>query len=420
MGPYSRFIASGIILGFAQGLGEIVRACSLTCNVGFRALPLAFLAISFSSVLFVTVRQRLLQRWGARRWRTGSVLAAAGSLLLFRLAAYIVVQAQWNHAARWIYLAFYVWFAIIFTALVSDLLGRAGRAFEGSLAARAILYVSSAILLGGLLGSWSTGMINSWLERLIGGRFEIIRDHIMIAMALILLCDILWVAAPEDGGGPASQARPPLDLMMGWAWIKSDRAVASLALLCFAGGCAAIVSDYLFYWLISEQVRSSSGFVSYFSTFYIWLNGFSLFIIIFGVERIVKKVGLAVALALLPVSLFMGAAYLLFHLSVLVMYVFRIVEEGLWSSLYDPAKENLVLGTDPNRYEALRSLLDAVVYRSGQAAAAIVVLILSSVFKIALSTMVGLLLLIYLLWIWTVVNAARRAQRLIPPEPMIN
>ena len=69
---------------WSRGLGSVVRDCALTCHVGYRHAPIAFLIVAALSFPFVALQIRMQKRWGQETWRVRSTLLIAMSLLLFR------------------------------------------------------------------------------------------------------------------------------------------------------------------------------------------------------------------------------------------------------------------------------------------------------------------------------------------------
>jgi hypothetical protein len=86
--PLRRLAAAAAVLGLVQGLGSVVRDCALTCHVGYRHAPIAFLIVAALSLPFVALQIKMQQRWG-RRVLAGSLDAADRSV-----AARISVSAQ--------------------------------------------------------------------------------------------------------------------------------------------------------------------------------------------------------------------------------------------------------------------------------------------------------------------------------------
>lgn len=277
--------------------------------------------------------------------------------------------------------------------------------------------------------------ISSFLETIIKDRFEIVRDHLMLAMGAALLLNIPVIKimtkgllpssdppsalpTPHSRHTPIGQARVEQEpkLWTAWHWIQNDPKLFSLALFFFMSGATAVLPQFLFYWIISEQVKSTTGFVGFFSTFYIWLNSISLFMLVFGSERIIHRFGLLFALLALPVTLLLGSAYLFFFTLVGAIYVLKIIEETMDETIHEPAIEELFLKLNQSQVPLLRPFLGAFVNRLGKGVMAIFVLLLTLVFHIPMRGMILFLIFSYLLWAITIV-ALKRSESSASPEP---
>ncbi len=399
------------LLGIALGLAKIVRDCSLTCNVGFELAPLAILAIASLALPLSAAKVRAEAWLGRRRWAVGSALLAGASFIAFRYLTRALVSAQeasetgepWTQVLRFVYLGFYVWVGTLVTVLGAAAVGPVFRLFEGPQRERGFAAMGVGLLVGGLVGSLLASRGAGWFVGL-GWRFERARDALLVAAGLVLMLQapvhllIDRFTARSDAAramGPSS-AR----LLTALGEVFSHLSLSRLAALLFTGGVADTLLKYLFYWLVSEQTRpdSATGRTLYFSTFYLWLNGASLVLLAFASERLIRRFGLTFALLSLPVALALGATSLAVTTALAVMYVLKIVEGALHSSIYEPGVDHVYLHLEPERAEPARVLLHGLVGRLGEGAGAILVLALTFGVGVSLRGMLAVLLVVLLGW----------------------
>jgi len=424
------------LLATSLGLGKVVRDCSLTCNVGFELAPLAILAIAVLALPLAAARVRAERRWGYRGWQIGSALAAALSLLAIRSALLLLLRRQeaafdrgedptfWIDALRWAYLAFYVWVGALVALLGANAYGHVFRLYAEGQRERASIYVTAAIVAGGLLGSLIAGGAASFMFDLFGWRFELVRDNLLVGMAVILLLEIPVVLAIERAAGPQAVVAGPASkdgstggLRHTWRLIQGDPTLARLSILLLVGGAADTFLKYLFYWLVSEGTKPSpqTGRTLYFATFYLWLNTASLLMLLLGTGRVLRRFGLSFALLSAPLAVVFGAASLAITTVLTVMYVLRVVESTLHSTLYEPGLDQVYLGLDERRATVVRPVMNGLVSRLGEGAGAVAVLALTFGAGLGLKAMIGVFLAVVIGWIAAAVSL--RTALATSPEP---
>lgn len=413
------------IFGAGVGLGKIVRDCSLTCNVGYRYAPLAILAVAIAVVPLASFAIRTERRWGYRRWQLSSLILAAASLVGFRLLTFWLVQGQgaamatahpataWAEALRWTYLAFYVWVGALATLLSANVLSGVLRVFPPSERAQGAGALPFAFALGGLLGSLLAGEGAAWLMTRFHWGYEVVRDHLMIAMAICFLCQIPIVLAVERRYPPRGDPDPPAaapGLGDALRRLFANRLTAGIAAVVLLGGVAETLLAYGFYWLVSLHVGYQNGRTLYFATFYAWLNGVNLVLLAFGTPRLIQRFGLGFALVTLPLSAAGGTAVLAIHVTVTVMYALRVGTTSLRSALYEPAF-NRVLVTIPAGETGPTRLLRGLVPRVGEALGALVALVFSIVPGLGVRALVLLLVGVLLAWAAAAAGLGRRIRQ---------
>jgi len=417
--PRLRLVLAGLpaaFLGMSLGLGKIVRDCSLTCNVGYDLSPLAILAIAVLALPLSAVRVRWERRFGSHAWQLGCTLLAASSFLVFRLLTFVLFRGQqaaeqsdgdpssWILALRLVYLAFYVWVGVVTAFLGANAFGHVFRLFRGEDRERGFVAVGIGIVVGGMAGSALAKLLASVSFRFMDWRFELVRDNLMGPMGLALLLQVPVILAIErlSGRQAAAAAGPPRAATRLGALLKEVAEhpdLGRLAALMLIGGVADTILKYLFYWLVSEQTGPTNGRTLYFANFYLWLNGASLLMLAFGSSRLIQRFGVGLALLSLPAAVSLGALSLAFSTVLAIMYVLKIVESALHSTLYEPGVDRLYLLIPDDRAAEVRALLTGLVSRIGEGAGALLVLVLSFGVGISLRAMTLVLLGVLLAWL---------------------
>ena len=413
--PLRRLAAAAFVLGLVQGLGSVVRDCALTCHVGYRHAPLAFLIVAALSLPFVALQIRMQKRWGQETWRVRSTLLIAMSLLLFR---FVLTQLRGESGPVGTgsivsYVGFFVWvdvaFMLISAQLFSLLQGDENETDRG------LTVFAASVYAGGLSG----GLITSFANRILIERWllpmDVARDHLMIPMAvtLLLLIPIARTDAPESlksagtepdspqGGGGFAEALRVL------AGDSGARAVTTAFVLAAASG---ICLESLFYWILTLNASGGTGFVQLLASLSIWMNGASLVLAAGGSSRIIRHLGLAASVLAVPACLLLGSGYLLVAAALTVMLIMRVLKDSLSGGLYEPASERLLVRLQGPRYGEQRPIFE-VASRIGTGLGALVVLVLTLLFKVSVQVMVGVVVGMHLLWLLSLIPLTQRIRK---------
>lgn len=380
-------LAPALVLGVAFGAGFIVRDCSLTCNVGFRAVPWAFLAIAALSLPMVALQVRLLAGVDFRAWQTGCAVFAALAMIGFRQWTGEAVRSNPYasssdpvFAVQFAYLSYYVVVDPLCVLLATNLVCLGRRVYGASEAERAIAVVAAGVLGGGMLGSLLAGFVVPYLMESHFLAYETARDHLLWVVALccfgyaVLATQVAQRFPREDPPQEAEEASPRARLWPVLGRLAREPSLRLTFLTLSLTGVAFVQFDYLFYWVISEQVDASQGRTGWFAMFYLVLNGASLGLLLFGTGRLLRLLGLALTLAALPFLLVAGVGWLWAAMSVLAICGVRIARDGFTRTLYEPAIESLICRLDPERYALIRTVLGGLGFSSGLGVGALVLL----------------------------------------------
>ncbi|MCM2256377.1 MAG: hypothetical protein NDJ94_11980 [Vicinamibacteria bacterium] len=411
-----------LLVGAGLGIGKVVRDCSLTCNVGFRYVPLALLAVALVTAPAAGLALRAQARLGPGRWDRRLALGTAAALLGFRL------WTAWLHslhatglgtdgslrfvivAMRWSYLFFYVGIGVLFGLLAGaafEVLLRAARNERGTGAeGRALLHGALAFTVGGLAGSLlARGLAAAWAG---GGSYWATRDDLMLVMALVI-AGAFSRTGPVATQGPAVTATPAAVPGVGAAFraLLAQPEGRLAALLVTVGGAADSVLKFIFYWAISEGTSAAGGRTALFADFYVFLGTGNLLMLAFGTSRVLRSLGLAVSLAALPSALLLGSAALAFQVSLAVVYALRLAESSLHVALNDPAIDRLMLTAEAETGESARATIKGAGPRFGEGLGAVVVLVADRGFGAGLDALLALLAGLAAIWLLGIVTHRR-------------
>jgi hypothetical protein len=413
--PLRRLAAAAFVLGMVQGLGSVVRDCALTCHVGYRHAPMAFLIVAALSLPFVALQIRMQKRWGQETWRVRSTLLIALSLLLFRFVLSLLRGESGPVGTGSIvsYVGFFVWVDVAFMLLGAQLFSLLQG--DESETDRGLTVFAASVYAGGLFG----GLITSAANRVLIERWllpmDVARDHLMVPMALTLL--LLIPIARADDPGPLKQVGteiPSSQVGGGFAdalrVLTGDAQARSVTAAFVLAAASGICLESLFYWILTLNASGGTGFVQLLASLSIWMNGASLVLAAGGSSRIIRHLGLAASVLAVPACLLLGSGYLLLAAALTVMLIMRVLKDSLSGGLYEPASERLLVRLQGARYGEQRPIFE-VASRIGTGLGALVVLVLTLLFKVSVQVMVGVVIAVHLFWLLSLIPLAQRVRR---------
>lgn len=414
---FRRLGAAALVLGLVQGLGGIVRDCALTCNVGYRQAPIAFLIVASLSLPLVALQLRMQRTLGQELWRVYSTLFIAITLLAFRLALGVLRldSGATGLLSKLTYLGFFVWVDLAFMILSAQLFSL----LQGDEAStdRGLTVFATAMYGGGLVGGIVASSINTWLVEHLRLPFDVARDHLMIAMAAALL--LLLPAGrgnsaappvPAPAAEPAPAAGPGGTLALTLRILTGDPHARLVSMAFAFAAASAICLESLFYWILSEQATGGGGFVRLLATLAIWMNGVGLLLAAGGASRIIRHLGLGVVVLAVPACLLIGSGYLLLATALVVMLAMRVLKDSLSGGLYEPASERLLVRLHGAGYGKHRPVFD-VASRLGTGLGALLVLMLTLLLRVPLRVLIAVVVILHLAWLAALIPLARWARR---------
>lgn len=393
-----------------------MRDCALTCNVGYRQAPIAFLIVASLSLPLVALQLRMQRSLGQELWRVYSTLFIAITLLAFRLALGVLRPESGASGllSKLTYLGFFVWVDLAFMILSAQLFSLLQG--DESSTDRGLTVFATAMYGGGLVGGIVASSINTWLVEHLHLPFDVARDHLMIAMAAVLLLLLPAGRASANASStpapaaPAPAAEPGGTLALTLRILTGDPHARLVSLAFAFAAASAICLESLFYWILSEQATGGGGFVRLLATLAIWMNGFGLLLAAGGASRIIRHLGLGVVVLAVPACLLIGSGYLLLATALAVMLAMRVLKDSLSGGLYEPASERLLVRLHGAGYGKHRPVFD-VASRLGTGIGAVLVLLLTLLLHVPLRVLIAIVVILHLAWLAALIPLARWARR---------
>jgi len=306
--------------------------------------PFAFLVARMPRARFVS--------WGYRFF--------ALNLLVF----FVLLRGASDDAAIWLGRAFWIWTSTFNMFVVSIFWSVMADVFSPAQSTRLFGFIAA----GGTIGAISGAATTSALVGVAGAANLLLVSAALLEVAA-LAARRLFVLAPGDA--PARLAAPGgADAIGGSAWEGLRRSLTdpylfnvTLHMLGFT-----LLTTFLYFQqatIVDAALTDRTARTRFFANIDLAVNSTELLTQMFATGRLVRTVGVAVSLALLPLLSIPGFVWLAIAPTIPVLMAFQIFRRSFNFSVARPSREMLFTVVAPgDRYKA-KTFIDTVIYRVG-------------------------------------------------------
>ena len=375
----STFTAMVTLFGFmaSHALLETARDALFLADTSAMRLPWVYLAIAMVSLV-------LSQVYGADAAKQGrglsAWLAGAGAITLGFWALAFTGQS-------WVYYGLYVWSGVIATLILIRFWLLLGDRFTATEAKRVFAVIGTGSVLGAIVGSAAAAVLSIAFGA----------HHLILASAVLMLGTAVVSGRVAEGtpssktperSGPGVLGRIVLRLMghpveredtgrrtlaESLSLVTSRPYARRVALVVVLSTVTLTVADFVFKSAIDSYVEPADmGTV--FASIYLVLNVLSLVTQVFVVGWVLRHLSLTSALAVLPALILGGAIGLVVLGGLAAAVAIKGVDGALRHTLHRTSTELLYVPMTEHLRNAVKTLIDVVGQRGGQALSSIVIL----------------------------------------------
>jgi ATP:ADP antiporter, AAA family len=287
-------------------------------------------------------------------------------------------------------LAFYLWVGIFSVMIIAQFWSFAADVYTEAQGKRlfAILWIGSTV--GAVAGAALAGALIKPLG--VYGMMLAAAGFLLAALGLTIVVARrerrgARERAPTSTDKSAEPAESPLGTKGGFALILADRYLLLVAALSFVLNCVKTNGEYILDRSLLEHVKAitpagvnahafSQVYIGTFKAHYfLYVNVATVVLQVFIVSRIIKYLGVRVALFIGPVLLLAGYSATAFVPVFSLIFGLKIAENTLDYSLGNTSRQALWLLTSRDEKYQAKSVIDAAVVRAGDALAAGVTLL---------------------------------------------
>lgn len=326
---------------------------------GIENLPWLFTATLVAMILLNVPFGYLVKRLPRVRFIPMTYRFFSVNVLLFAVALHVADREQ----AVWIGRFFFVWLSVFNLFVVSIFWQTIVDVFTSEQGKRLFGFIAAGATIGAIAGSATTAVlahsVPTWA--LLVGAAVLLEIAVFSVLRLSHVSDALAHTPDAQSGERAIGGSS-------WAGIahvlKSPYLLnISLFLLLFS-----ITSTFLYFEQVTIAAKAfpdRASQTSFFATVDLAVNGLTLLIQVFLTGRVVRLVGVGMALAFLPLMSIAGFAALVYAPTIAAVVVFQVLRRASNFGIARPTREILftVLSRE-DRYKA-KNFIDTVVYRLG-------------------------------------------------------
>jgi AAA family ATP:ADP antiporter len=276
---------------------------------------------------------------------------------------FVLLRGATGDTALWVGRAFFVWTSVFNMFVVSIFWSVMADVFSTAQSTRLFGFIGAGGTIGGIAGA----AVTSWLVGPLGSA--------NLLLVSVVLLEVAALAARRLFAAPRSEvdaARPAVSeaAIGGSVWEGMRRSVTdsylvnvTLNMLLFT-----VLTTFLYFQqatIVDAALTDRAERTRFFANIDLLVNTTELATQMFATGRLVRWVGVPVALALLPALSIPGFVWLALSPTIPVLMAFQVFRRSFNFSVARPAREMLFTVVPPgDRYKA-KTFIDTVVYRAG-------------------------------------------------------
>lgn len=336
-------------------------------------LPYADIAIAVLVGIAASLYIRIGQRTNLRNLQVGSLLFFASNALLFWWWA-----AVSGHESGPLFIFIYVWVGVFSVLAPSQVWTLANYVMTTREAKKSFGFIGSGAILGWIVGGLAT--------RTAVSMFGTENMLVLVALSLIassLLVVIIWRDRPDYVGNdmPASGTDPQgYGILASLQLVRESPYLRAIAALILISALATTVAGWQFKAIAKSRIPGTDDLAMFFGTFNMTAGLVSLVMQMLFTGRVLRTAGVGAALFIVPVAIMGSSVGVLMSGTLLAASMLKASDQVLRYSIDKATTELLYLPVPAAHTFRVKSFIDTVVYRLGDAFGGLAVLLFAVVF----------------------------------------
>jgi ATP:ADP antiporter, AAA family len=340
----------------------------------YRAIDLPYVDIAIAVLVGLAAS---LYIWVGHRTNLRNL--QVGSLVFFALNSLIFWSwaAQTSSESGTLFILIYVWVGVFSVLAPSQVWTLANYVLTTREAKRSFGFIGSGAILGWIVGGFVTraGVSRFGTENMLA----------FVSLALFTCAGIvvlIWRNRPDYVGNDTPASGSVRDRFPLWGAIRLIRQSAylkSIAALILISAVTTTIAGWQFKAIAKAAVPGTDELAMFFGTFNMIAGLMSLLLQLVLTARVLRTVGVGQALFIVPTAMLMGSTGVLLLGTLVAASALKASDQVLRYSIDKATVELLYLPVPASHTFRVKSFIDTVVYRFGDAGGGLVVLLFAAV-----------------------------------------
>lgn len=335
-------------------------------------LPYVDIAIAVLVGLAASVYIWFGHRTNLRNLQVGSLIVFALNALFFWW--WVEIAGQESGV---LFIVIYVWVGVFSVLAPSQVWTMANYVLTTREAKRSFGFIGSGAILGWIVGGFATraGVSRFGTESMLG----------FVALALLgcaVMVVLIWRDRPSYVGNDTPASGVVRDQFPLWASLRLVRAssyLKAIAALILIAAMTTTIAGWQFKAIAKASVPGTDDLAMFFGTFNMVAGFMSLILQLLLTGRVLRTVGVGPALFIVPTAMLMGSFGVLLLGTLVAAAALKASDQVLRYSIDKATVELLYLPVPAAHTFRVKSFIDTVVYRLGDAMGGLMVLLFAAV-----------------------------------------
>src|SRR5687767_13654405 len=340
----------------------------------YRAIDLPYVDIAIAVLVGAAASAYIWfgHRVNLRNLQVGSLVFFAANAL-----AFWTWSVAASHQSGALFVVIYLWVGVFSVLAPSQVWTLANHVMTTREAKRSFGFIGSGAILGWIVGGLVTraGVSRFGTENMLG----------FVSVALLLCAAIVewfWSERPSYIGSdvPASgHERQTFPLWSSFNLVRSSPYLRAIAALVVIAGVTTTVAGWQFKAIAKAAVPNTDDLAMFFGTFNMVAGLMSLALQLLLTARVLRTLGVGPALFIVPTAMLIGSTGVLLLGSIVAAAALKASDQVLRYSIDKATVELLYLPVPSAHTFRVKSFIDTVVYRAGDATGGLMVLLFAAV-----------------------------------------
>jgi AAA family ATP:ADP antiporter len=353
------------------------------------ALPYVDIAVAGLVAVLAGLYIRLGSRTNVRN-------AQIASLLIFAFIAAVLWWLAMTAAdERTVFVAIYIWVGALSVLVPSQVWTLANFVLTTREAKRAFGLIGAGAILGWIVGGAATTAIVD--------RFGTESTLLGVAVTLVASAGIVWRVwreRPERAAEHDTADESHGGLWASFSMVRRSPYLTAIASVIWLAAFVTTVTGWQFKAIAKDNIPDTDQLAMFFGTFNVWAGLVALALQVLLTGRILRTAGIGVTLFVVPVAMTFSSVGLLLSGSLLAVVALKASDQVLRYSLDKATVELLYLPVPPAMTFRVKSFIDTVVYRVGDALGGIAILLFAAVLGFTPVQVTWIALIALAGWLW--------------------